>query len=102
MDMSGHRHFRPPLPPAEADGESSRLRNGERLLAAAWAGLASTRSEAVDIHLRSGQVIERALALRIEGRIAEAACRAGWWTHAFAIEDVVLVRQLPRGQSRTD
>jgi hypothetical protein len=59
--------------------------------------LASTRTEAVDIHLRTGHLIEHALAVRVNGRLGEAACRAGQWTHAFAVEDVVLIRCVPRG-----
>lgn len=76
------------------------LKVGESLLATAWVALASARAEAVDIHLRSGAMVTNAIAVRINGAIGEASTRRGHWTHAFAIADVVMVRQIPRGGRR--
>jgi hypothetical protein len=106
MDLSGHRRFRAAdtssqaagrAPDAKSHNWADRARIGEKLLAVAWAALASARAEAVDIHLQSGQVIANVLAVRTDGRMAEASCWTGQWTHAFAVEDVVLVRQVARG-----
>lgn len=93
MDISPQHLFRD----AQMEAES-RFSTGESLLAAAWAGLASARHEAVDIHLRTGQVISGALNVRIDGRIGEASCRRGEWTHLFAVDEVVLIRRLLRGR----
>lgn len=89
--MSGHSSFR------RAAATAEHVRIGESLLARGWAALESARAEAVDIHLRSGPVLRRVLELRIDGAVAEAATRPGLWTHAFAVEEVILVRQIPRG-----
>ncbi len=77
---------------------SARFKTGESLLAAAWVGLASARYEAVDIHLRTGQVITNALNVRIDGQLGEAACRRDEWTHVFAVSDVVLIQRIVRGR----
>ncbi len=89
MDLSGHDHFvrAGPL--------------GQTMLAAGWAALASARAESLDIHLRGGQVIQAALAVRVDGRIAEASVQRGQWTHVFCIDDVTMVRIVPRGGRRS-
>lgn len=73
---------------------------GEGLLAAAWAALASTRAEAVDIHLKTGIVIAGVRAVRLTGRLAEAATSPDCWTHVFNVDAVVLVEVVPRGGRR--
>ncbi|MGQ5701709.1 hypothetical protein ACUJ46_06640 [Sandaracinobacteroides sp. A072] len=92
MDLSGHDRFRP------SAGQDARAQaTGESLLAIGWTALASGRAESLDIHLGSGLQVTGALAIRIGGGIAEAATRAGEFTHAFAVDDVVMVRQNRRG-----
>ncbi|WP_374385952.1 hypothetical protein [Sandaracinobacter sp.] len=80
------------LPREEASG-----RVGLSLLATAWSALGSGRAESVCLLLRSGSLIEGVLAIRMDGAIAEAATRPGHFTHAFAVDEVVMVRQVPRG-----
>lgn len=95
MDMPAPHQFRQS---GDATAAAGRFRTGELLLAAAWAGLASARYEAVDIHLRTGQVIANALNVRIDGVLGEAACRRDEWTHVFAVDDVVMIRRIMRGR----
>jgi hypothetical protein len=94
MDLGGHERF-------GAAGVSPRdtpaLRTGTALLASAWSALASSRVESVNIHLRSGPVIEGVLQLRMDGAIAEASTRPGHFSHSFAVDDVVLIRHFARG-----
>ncbi len=99
MDLSGHHHFRAASEAASRAGadQQGACRIGEMLLASAWASLSSTQVEAVDIHLRSGQIVRNAVAVRMDGEMGEASCRVGHWTHAFAVQDIVLVNRIPRG-----
>ncbi len=97
MDLGGHQRFG--VGSAPAARESAAQRTGTALLATAWSALASSRVESVSIHLRSGPVIEGVLQIRMDGMIAEAATRTGHYTHAFAVEDVVLIRHVARGGS---
>ena len=94
MEVPAPHQFRHAAETPAAD----RCRTGESLLAAAWAGLASARYEAVDIHLRTGQVITNVLNVRIDGVLGEAACRRDEWTCIFAVEDVVMIRRIARGR----
>jgi hypothetical protein len=95
MDLGGHDSFRTggSLPARE----QAPAQVGLSLLATAWAALGSGRTESVSLLLRSGGLIEGVLAIRMEGAIAEAATRPGHFTHAFAVDEVVMVRQIPRG-----
>ena len=92
MDLAGHQMFRDAGARAESPGSV-----GRALLARGWAALESARAESVDIQLRSGPLVRGVIALRVDGQVAEASTRRGEWTHAFALEDVALVRNNPRG-----
>lgn len=94
MDLSGHQRFRESGDRADARGASA---IGRALLARAWAALESTRAESVDVQLRSGGLVRGVIALRVEGQVADASTRRGEWTHAFALDDVALIRSNPRG-----
>jgi hypothetical protein len=94
MDLGGHQRFGAG---AAAARETAAMRTGTALLATAWSALASSRVESVCIHLRSGPVIDGVLQLRMDGSIAEAATRAGHYSHAFAVDDVVMIRHVARG-----
>jgi hypothetical protein len=94
MDLGGHDRFGGGSAPFR---DTAAMRNGTALLATAWSALASSRVESVNIHLRSGPVIEGVLQLRMDGSIAEASTRPGHFSHAFAVDDVVMVRHVPRG-----
>jgi hypothetical protein len=94
MDLGSHDRFGAG---ATSLRETLALRTGTALLATAWSALASSRVETVSIHLRSGPVIDGVLQLRMDGGVAEASTRTGLYTHAFAVEDVVLIRHVPRG-----
>lgn len=97
MDLGGHDRFG--AASASLRGTAAQ-RTGTALLATAWSALASSRVESVTIHLKSGPVIEGVLQLRMDGAIAEASTRPGQYSHAFAVEDVVMVRHTPRGGRR--
>lgn len=97
MDLGGHDRFGAK---AASFRDTAAVRNGTALLATAWSALASSRVESVNIHLRSGPVIEGVLQLRMDGAIAEASTRPGHFSHAFAVEDVVMIRHIPRGGKR--
>jgi hypothetical protein len=97
MDMGGHQRFK--VGTAAVVRESAGTRAGMALLTAAWSALASSRVESVSIHLRSGPVIEGVLRLRMDGPIAEAATRSGHYSHAFAVADVAMIRNVARGGS---
>lgn len=92
MDLDGHQRFRESQDRADARGAI-----GRALLARAWSLIESGRAESVDIQLRSGALLRGVLALRVEGQVADASVRRGEWTHAFALDDVALVRGNPRG-----
>jgi hypothetical protein len=94
MDLGGHERFGGAGAPFR---DTAATRNGTALLATAWSALASSRVESVTIYLRSGPVIDGVLQLRMDGGIAEASTRAGHFSHAFAVEDVVMIRHIPRG-----
>lgn len=102
MDRAGHYCFAPSLPGPQNTPVAERWRAGEMLLATAWTALSSTRSEKVDIHLRSGAVIQGALAVRADGAVGEATTLRGQWTHMFALEDVMMIHHVPRGGRRED
>ena len=97
MDLGGHERFGGRSAPIR---DSAAQRVGTALLATAWSALASARVESVSIHLRSGPVIEGVLQLRIDGAVAEVSTRQGTYSHAFAVEDVVMIRHVPRGGGR--
>lgn len=92
MDLGGHSAFR-----QGANAQSATVRVGLSLLATGWSALASGRVESISIQLRSGLLIDGVLAIRMDGLIAEASTRTGHYTHAFAVDEVVMVRQIPRG-----
>jgi len=94
MDLGGHQRFGTSAGSARL---SAAAQTGTALLATAWSTLASTRVESVSIHLRSGPVIDGVLQVRMDGSIAEAATRTGHYNHAFAVDDVVMIRHVPRG-----
>lgn len=111
MDLSRHPRFLQPSDELVSTaakpvwtGENRRRRDivclGQALLASAWQALAASEIEAVDIHLKSGATISGAFALRLHGEIAEASTRRGFWTHAFAADEVILVQHVPRGGRR--
>ena len=95
MDLGGHGAFRMGSSPSVRQDAPTRI--GLSLLATAWAALGSGRTESVSLLLRSGGLIEGVLAIRMDGAIVEAATRPGHFTHAFAVDEVVMVRQIPRG-----
>ena len=99
MVLAGHRRFREggERSDREAPGSAGSGAVGRALLARAWAALESTRAESVDIQLRSGGLVRGVIAIRVDGQLADVSTRRGEWTHAFALEDVALVRSNPRG-----
>lgn len=101
MDLAGHHRFSPGVDGRKTPG-ADRWRAGEMLIATAWAALSSARVEAVDIHLRSGVIVQGALGVRVDGLLGEASTRAGQWTHVFALDEVMLVQHIPRGGLRYD
>ena len=92
MNLGAHSTFR-----QGGRSQAGPSQIGLSLLATGWSALASGRVETLCIQLRSGCLIEGVLAIRMDGLIAEAATRSGHFTHAFAVDEVVMVRQIPRG-----
>ncbi len=88
MDLSGHSKFRERFAEERNPGLS--------LLANGWAALAGGGIERLEIHLRGGQVVS-AIEIRIDGNVAETSAVPGSWTHAFAVENVMLIRKVLRG-----
>lgn len=98
MDLSGHEAFRAAVPRSEsAPAPPAPFQTGRQLLIAAFSALASPATESVVLHLRSGLVIDGVLDIRLEGILAWAATRRGQFTHLFPVEEVVLLRRVPRG-----
>lgn len=79
---------------------AARVKLGHALLEIGWASLAGAGAEALDIHLRNGVVIHRAIDLRVDSEIAQASTIRGKWTHSFALDQVVLIEEIPRGGRR--
>lgn len=95
MDLSGHDRFL-----REPGARTGDARAGVALLSAGWAALASSRAEAIDVHLRAGNAIAGIVALRTDGAMVEASTRRGHWTHYFTVSDVVMIQVVPRGGRR--
>lgn len=74
---------------------------GRSLLVVGWTALSGAQVEAIDIHLRTGVVIKRVIDLRVEGSLAQASTTRGLWTHSFALDQVMMVEQIPRGGRRS-
>jgi hypothetical protein len=101
MDLSGHGAFRTAASQPETVRQvPAPFHTGRQLLIAAFAALASPATESVVLHLRSGLIIEGVLDIRLDGLLAWAATHRGQFTHLFPIEDVVLLRRVPRGRGR--
>jgi hypothetical protein len=101
LDLSAHKQFLAPTPgleplPADDPGNEP-LALGPTLLLEAWSALQSARIEAVDLHLKGGLVIPRAVRLALMGPIARASTRLDSWSHLFPVTDLVMVRLIPRG-----
>ncbi len=73
---------------------------GRILLMSMWERLADGEIECVDICLRSGAAILDIIALRLRGPVAEASTNRDTWTHAFALDDVAMVRGVGFGRFR--
>jgi hypothetical protein len=101
MDLGRHEQFSREQPYRARAAADAPMSAGQALLAAAWAALATARAETVDIHLRGGAVVTGCTAIRVDGRLGEAATRRDVWTHLFPVEEVALVRLNPRGGRRT-
>jgi hypothetical protein len=101
LDLSAHQQFLAPQPhlePLERGGPGGDdLALGPTLLLEAWAALQSTRIEAVDLHLKNGLIVQRAVRLALMGPIARASTRLDGWSHLFPVSDLVMVRLVPRG-----
>jgi hypothetical protein len=91
------------LEPVQGEGghPDDSIAVGPALLLEAWAALQSARIEAVDLHLKGGTVIHRAVRLALIGPVARASTRRDGWSHLFPVSDLVLVRLVPRGGWRT-
>lgn len=86
--------------PVDALPETPGAATGRALLSTVWQRLCNGEIECIDVHLRSGPVVTDLIALRVYGPIAEGAQGHGDWSHAFALDDVAVVRGVRFGRLR--
>ena len=73
---------------------------GRMLLGAVWERLLAGEIECIDVTFRNGGVLTDIIAFRLCGAIVEAAITRGTWTHAFALDEVAMVRAVGFGRIR--
>lgn len=80
--------------------ETPEMEAGRALLLTGWERLLRGTIECVDVHLRNGWIIPDIIELRLRGTTAEASTLYGAWNHAFALDEVALVRCIDFGRFR--
>lgn len=92
--------LRPYLDDAPRHDETPEMEAGRALLLTGWERLLRGTIECVDVHLRNGWIIPDIIELRLRGTTAEASTVYGAWNHAFALDEVALVRCIDFGRFR--
>ena len=82
--------------PADTPGMAA----GRALLMTGWERLLCGTIECIDVHMRNGWIIPDIIELRVRGAIAEASTVYGAWNHAFALDEVGMVRCVDFGRFR--
>ncbi len=90
----------PYLDAAGRDADTPEMAAGRALLMTGWERLLRGTIECVDVHLRNGWIVPDIIELRLRGPIAEASTVFGAWNHAFALDEVGLVRCVDFGRFR--
>ena len=80
--------------------DTPEIATGRALLLTGWERLLRGTIECVDVHLRNGWIVPDIIELRVEGPIAEASTVFGSWNHAFALDEVAMVRCVDFGRFR--
>lgn len=92
--------LRPYLAGRESSNDTADMATGRALLLTGWERLLRGTVECVDVHLRNGWIIPDIIELRLDGPIAEASTVSGSWNHAFALDEVAMVRCVDFGRFR--
>lgn len=92
--------LRPYLDDRAMPGETPEIAAGRALLLSGWERLLRGSVECVDVHLRNGWIIPDIIELRLRDQIAEASSVYGAWNHAFALDEIALVRCVDFGRFR--
>lgn len=92
--------LRPYLEDPVVVGETPEMAAGRALLLTGWERLLRGTVECVDVHMRNGWIVPDIIELRLRGPIAEASTVYGAWNHAFALDEIALVRCVDFGRFR--
>lgn len=92
--------LRPYLDEAPVSEDTPEMAAGRALLMTGWERLLRGTIECVDVHMRSGWIIPDIIELRLRGPVAEASTVYGAWNHAFALDEVGMVRCVDFGRFR--
>ncbi len=100
--LSGLRYpaLRPYLDAPPTASETPEMAAGRALLITGWERLLRGTIECVDVHMRNGWIIPDIIELRLRGPVAEASTVYGAWNHAFALDEVSMVRCIDFGRFR--
>lgn len=92
--------LRPYLDEPAAASDTPEMAAGRALLMTGWERLLRGTIECVDVHMRNGWIIPDIIELRLRGPVAEASTVYGAWNHAFALDEVGMVRCVDFGRFR--
>ena len=92
--------LRPYLDEVVRPADTPEMAAGRALLMTGWERLLRGTIECVDVHMRSGWIIPDIIELRVRGPMAEASTVYGAWNHAFALDEVGMVRCVDFGRFR--
>ncbi|MGI4876408.1 MAG: hypothetical protein ACRYG4_02855 [Janthinobacterium lividum] len=92
--------LKPYLYDAGGSGDSPETATGRSLVLTGWERLLRGAVECIDVHLRNGWIIPDIIEVRVRGPMAEASTLFGSWNHAFALDEVALVRCIDFGRFR--
>jgi len=92
--------LRPYLSEAPQPGDTPEMSAGRAMLMTGWERLLRGTIECVDVHMRNGWIIPDIIELRLRGPMAEASTLYGSWNHAFALDEVAMIRCVDFGRFR--
>jgi len=92
--------LRPYLDEVVRPADAPEMAAGRALLMTGWERLLRGTIECVDVHMRNGWIIPDIIELRVRAPMAEASTVYGAWNHAFALDEVGMVRWVDFGRFR--